>query len=56
MGPEHYVLASDLGQVNNLAPPEGLRVYIDLLLERGFTVEDISLMVKENPERVLGLR
>jgi hypothetical protein len=55
VGPEHYILASDLGQVHNPPPPEGLRIYIMMLLERGFEPEEISVMVKENPERLLGL-
>jgi hypothetical protein len=56
VGPEHYVLASDLGQVHNPAPPEGLRIYISLLLERGFDPEDIRVMVKDNPEKMLDLQ
>jgi hypothetical protein len=55
VGPEHYVLASDLGQVHNPAPPEGLRIYISLLLERGLDPEEIRVMVKDNPEKILGL-
>jgi hypothetical protein len=55
VGPEHYVLASDLGQVHNPPAPEGLRIYIMMLLERGIEPEEIRVMVKENPERLLGL-
>jgi len=55
VGPEHYILASDLGQVHNPAPPEGLRIYISLLLERGFDPEEIRVMVKDNPEKVLAI-
>ncbi len=55
VGPENYILASDLGQVHNPEPSEGLRIYIMLLLERGLRIEDVRAMVKENPERVLGL-
>ncbi len=55
VGPEHYVLASDLGQVHNPPPPEGLRIYVMMLLERGFDPDEIRVMVKENPERLLGL-
>lgn len=55
VGSEHYILASDLGQVHNPPPPEGLRRYITLLLERGFEPDEIRLMVKDNPERLLGL-
>jgi microsomal dipeptidase-like Zn-dependent dipeptidase len=55
VGPEHYVLASDLDQVHNPAPPEVLRIYINPLLEREFDSEEIRVMVKDNPEKVLGL-
>lgn len=55
VGAEHYILASDLGQVHNPPPPEGLRIYIRMLLERGFDPDEIRTMVKENPERLLGL-
>ena len=55
VGSEHYILASDLGQVHNPPPPEGLRRYISLLLESGFEPDEIQVMVKDNPERLLGL-
>ncbi|MBS7651870.1 hypothetical protein KEJ13_01900 [Candidatus Bathyarchaeota archaeon] len=55
VGVENYLISSDLGQVHNPPPPEGLRIYISLLLEHGFRVEDVRVMVKENPERVLGV-
>ncbi len=55
VGPEHYILASDLGQIHNPPPSEGLRIYVLMLLERGFEPEEIRVMVKDNPERLLGL-
>ena len=55
VGAEHYILSSDLGQVHNPPPPEGLRIYIRLLLERGLEPEEVRLMVQENPLRLLGL-
>jgi len=55
VGAEHYVLSSDLGQVHNPPPPEGLRVYVRLLLEHGIDADDVRLMVRDNPEEVLGL-
>ncbi|MFB0557833.1 MAG: DUF6282 family protein [Candidatus Bathyarchaeia archaeon] len=55
VGPEHYILASDLGQVHNPPPPEGLRIYVMMLLERGFEPDEIRVMVRDNPERLLGL-
>ena len=55
VGPEHYVLASDLGQVLNPPPPEGLRIYAMMLLERGFTPDELRMMLKDNPEKIFGL-
>jgi len=55
VGPEHYILASDLGQVHNPPPPEGLRIYIRMLLERGFEPDEVGTMVRETPKRLLGL-
>jgi len=55
VGPEHYILASDFGQVHNPPPPEGVRSYIALLLEKGFEPDEIVRMVKDNPEKLLGL-
>jgi hypothetical protein len=55
VGPEHYILASDLGQIHNPSPVEGLRIYIMMLLERGLNSDQIRTMVKHNPERLLGL-
>jgi hypothetical protein len=56
VGPMHYILASDLGQVNNPSPPDGLSSFISMFLERGFEQEDIRVMVKDNPEKILGLQ
>jgi predicted metal-dependent TIM-barrel fold hydrolase len=55
VGPEHYILSSDLGQVHNPSPAEGLRIYIMMLLERGLTVDEIFKMVNDNPKSILGL-
>jgi predicted metal-dependent TIM-barrel fold hydrolase len=55
VGTKHYILASDLGQVHNPPPPEGIRRYIALLLKGGFEPDEIKMMVKDNPERLLGL-
>ena len=55
VGAEHYILSSDLGQVHNPPPPEGFRIYISLLLENGIGPDELRIMTKENPERILGL-
>lgn len=55
VGPEHVVLATDLGQKGNLPPPMGLVVWVDRFLRAGFSEDEVSRMVRENPARLLGV-
>ncbi|NGQ93973.1 cytosolic protein [Brevibacillus sp. SYP-B805] len=48
VGPEHSILSSDLGQVNNPYPDEGLETFVKNLLDNGFTKEEIRKMAVEN--------
>jgi hypothetical protein len=45
IGPENIVLSSDLGQLHNPLPAEGLRSYVQILLEEGVTGDEIELML-----------
>jgi hypothetical protein len=54
-GPERCVIASDLGQVCNPSPVEGLRMFILGLMNLGITREEIDIMVRKNPAKLLGL-
>ncbi|MCG3774505.1 MAG: hypothetical protein JW395_1328 [Nitrospira sp.] len=53
IGPENIVLSSDLGQLHNQLPAEGLRCYVQLLLEEGITEEQIEAMFRQNTARLL---
>jgi hypothetical protein len=53
LGFEHIILSSDLGQLHNPLPAEGLRIYAQLLLEEGVTEEEIDLMLRRNTMRLL---
>ncbi len=53
IGPEHIVLSSDLGQVHNPLPAEGLRSYVQILLEEGVADDDIDLMFRQNTANLL---
>jgi len=58
LGPEHTVLASDLGQrgqKSNPQPVAGMRDMLGWLLDRGVREQDLELMVKQNPAWLLGL-
>jgi hypothetical protein len=55
IGPEHCIVSTDLGQPQNPLPVEGMRLFISTLLHHGITPEEIELMVKVNPARLLDL-
>lgn len=47
IGAENIVLSSDLGQLHNPLPAEGLRTYVQILLEEGVSADDIDLMLRQ---------
>lgn len=55
VGPESTIMATDFGQAHNPAPVEGLRSFIESMLDHGFSPAQVRLMVQENPSTVLGL-
>lgn len=55
-GVENCYMSTDRGQAGKEYPAEALMMYMDTMLDCGFSVEEIHLMTHENPERVLGIR
>lgn len=55
VGPDHIVLASDLGTVVNMPPWEGMKLFVRILLAVGQSKDDIRKMAKENASRLLGI-
>ncbi len=53
IGPKNVILGTDLGQVTAKYPDEGLLEFAELLLENGFTREELRLMLVENSARLL---
>jgi len=56
VGAEHCVMGTDLAQVWDVDPATGMRLFIAMMLQFGCTPEEVSLMVKENPAKLLGLK
>lgn len=56
VGAERCIVSTDLGQSFNPLPVEGMRMFLITLLKYGITEDEISLMIKTNPEKLLGLR
>ncbi len=54
-GAERCILSSDFGQIYHPPAPEGFRLFIATLLRKGLSENEIDLMVKANPKRLLGL-
>ena len=54
-GVEHSSIGSDLGQVDNPTPVEGMRQAIKLCLALGFSETEVRTMVADNPAKLVGL-
>lgn len=55
VGPQSTILSSDMGQVGNPMPVEGLARFLQELMEEGVLPEEIELMSKRIPKKLLGL-
>jgi len=55
IGPQHCVLATDFGQLHHPMPPEGLRMFVQMLLEQGIGPDEVRTMIVDNPARLLNL-
>ena len=56
LGPSSCILSSDLGQAGNALPADGFGAFLVALRAKGFSEQEIDLMSKENPARLLGLK
>ena len=55
VGAGHCCLITDYGQVTNPCPVEGYRVFCQLLLSVGVTKDELDMMTKDNPSRLLSI-
>lgn len=55
IGPEHFIVSTDSGQLQNPYWYESYPSYIRYLLEHGITAEEVDVMTKANPARMLGI-
>ncbi|MFC1815659.1 hypothetical protein ACFL0M_06860, partial [Thermodesulfobacteriota bacterium] len=55
VGVERCLLSTDLGQLKNPPPWEGIRVMLETLLQCGLSEKELSILVKENPCLLLNL-
>lgn len=55
IGLDNIVLATDYGIRSGPTPLEGMRLLISTLLDLAFSIDEIELVTKRNPARLLGL-
>ena len=55
IGAKSLVVSSDLGQSGNMTHPDGLEAAIAAMKREGIADEEIDLMMRKNPARLLGL-
>ena len=55
VGPQFCILSSDLGRKGNPLPADGFAALLDAMRARGFTDQELGVMTRANPARVLGL-
>ena len=53
LGAEHCILSSDHGQVFNATPTEGFRMMVAQMFRFGMTEQELELLVKVNPGKLL---
>ena len=55
VGAQHFVLSTDLGQPENPIHPAGYKLLVMELMQAGVTGEEIDVMTRQNPARLLDL-
>jgi hypothetical protein len=55
IGPERVVMSTDFGQAKSPHPAEGMRMFIEEMLQQGVAVPALELMVRRNAAHLLGL-
>jgi predicted metal-dependent phosphotriesterase family hydrolase len=55
VGANRCIMSSDFGQMHNPLPIEGMRMFVQHMLKCGISQEQIDIMTKYNPTKLLNL-
>jgi hypothetical protein len=55
IGAQHFILATDLGQTGNPIHPDGYKLLVGGLQKEGVSQDELDVMMKKNPAKLLGL-
>lgn len=53
VGAENFVLGTDLGSAGNPTPADGMVLFVTELMAQGVTKDEVTLMGRENPGKLL---
>lgn len=53
VGPKKCIMATDFGQAHNPLPVEGMKIFVNSMLDKGIKKLDINKMCVENPSKLL---
>jgi Family of unknown function (DUF6282) len=54
VGAQHFIMGTDLGQTGNPSHPDGYQMFVQQLEKAGIATEDIDLMARVTPGKLLG--
>lgn len=55
IGAESCIMMTDFGQAESCSPPEGMRMFCEMMVRCGISKEEIYTMIKYNPAKLLEL-
>lgn len=53
IGAKRCLMVTDFGQIHNPSPVNGMKMFINSMLEKGVSIEEISILCMENPQKLI---
>jgi hypothetical protein len=53
IGADRCLMATDFGQIHNPNPVNGLKMFIDSMISRGISINEITTMCRDNPKKLI---
>jgi hypothetical protein len=53
VGAKRCLMATDFGQIHNPRPVNGMKMFIDTMVHEGISIDEIYLMCKDNPNKLI---
>lgn len=55
VGAQHFIIGTDLGQTGNPSHPDGYQLFVQQLEKAGISKDDLTLMARGTPGKLLGI-